>query len=111
VKITTVVSDLDDYDFGSDRWDLVTSFYMHSWHKNSKTDVPARILRSLKPGGLFVMEAFRRPPNTNGLVVAELTSLFRSFRIVMNEEAVTKADWGSPDNTELVRFVAEKPAK
>ncbi len=111
VEIATVVSDLDDYDFGEDRWDLITSFYMHSWHKNSKTDVPARILRSLKPGGVFVMEAFRRPPNVNGLVVSELTSLFRAFRIVMNEEAVAEADWGSAGATELVRFVAEKPGK
>jgi SAM-dependent methyltransferase len=111
VKIATIISDLDEYDFGVNQWDLVTSFYMHSWHRNSKTDVPARILRSLKPGGLLVMEAFRRPPNTNGLVVAELTSLFRDFRIVMNEESVTKADWGSVETTELVRFVAEKPMR
>ena len=73
--------------------------------------MPARILRSLKPGGLFVMEAFRRPPNTNGLVASELTSLFHAFRIVMNEEAVTEADWGAGGKTELVRFVAEKPFK
>jgi SAM-dependent methyltransferase len=111
VKIATVISDLDDFDLGRDQWDLITSFYMHSWHKNSKTDVPARILRSLKPGGLFVMEAFRRPPNINGLVVSELTSLFRHFRIVMNEESVTRPDWGAAETTELVRFVAEKAVK
>jgi SAM-dependent methyltransferase len=111
VKVTAVVADLDAHDFGENRWDLVTSFYMHSWHRNSKTDVPARILRSLKPGGVLVMEAFRRPPNVNGFVVAELATLFKNFRIVRNEELVAKADWGSGESTELVRFVAEKPAK
>lgn len=111
VKITTEVADLDAYDFGENRWDLVTSFYMHSWHMNSKTDVPARILRSLKPGGVLVMEAFKRPPNSNGFVVAELATQFRNFRIIRNEEAVLQADWGPEGPTPLVRFVAGKPQK
>ena len=109
LKINAVVADLDAYDFGEARWDLVTSFYMHSWHRSSKTDVPARILRSLKPGGLLVMEAFRRPPNTNGFVVAELAAMFKGFRIIKNEEGLLAPDWGLAAKTHMVRFVAEKP--
>ena len=32
VTLTTVVQDLDTYDLGENRWDLATSFHMHSWH-------------------------------------------------------------------------------
>lgn len=111
VTIEMVVADLDAFDFGSKRWDLITSFYMHSWHKNSKTNVPERLLRALKPGGIVVMEAFRRPPNTNGFVTAELTELFRSFRIIRNDESTVRADWGPHGPAELVRFIAEKPVQ
>jgi SAM-dependent methyltransferase len=109
VTLTTVIQDLDTYDFGENQWDLVTSFYMHSWHMNSKTNIPARILRALKPGGLLVMEAFSRPPNANGFVVSELRTLFEDFNILRNEEALTKADWGASESSLLVRFVAQKP--
>lgn len=108
VAIATVVSDLDLFDFGTERWDLITLFYMHSWHKNSRTEVAERIVRSLKPGGLLVMEAFRRPPNINGLVAAELGMMYQRLRIVQNEEVVGDADWGTVPKTALIRFVAEK---
>ena len=107
LALKAVIANLDAYDFGENQWDLITSFYMHSWHRNSKTDVPARILRALKPGGVVVMEAFQRPPNINGFVVSELATLFRDFTILRNEESAATPDWG-PEGAPLVRFVAEK---
>jgi len=110
LAIKTVIANLDAYDFGENQWDLITSFYMHSWHRNSKTDVPARILRGLKPGGVLVMEAFQRPPNVNGFVVSELATQFRDFTILRNEESTATPDWGA-DGAPLVRFVAEKRSR
>jgi SAM-dependent methyltransferase len=104
-----IVADLDVYDMGTAQWDLITSFYMHAWHRRSSTDVPARILRALKPGGLLVIEGFADPPNTYGFVPATLDEAFARLRILRNERVVDAAAWYVEEKTPLVRFVAEKP--
>ena len=109
VKMQVVRADLDTFEFGTERWDLITSFYMHWWHQNSKTDVPTRIYNALRPGGLVVMEAFRRPANGSGFRTDELAKAFSRFRILRNEDVVDEPDWAKGENMPLVRFVAEKP--
>ena len=108
VKMQGVVADLDTFEFGTDRWDLITSFYMHGWHQNSKTDVPTRIYNALRPGGLLVMEAFRRPVNGSGFRTDELAKAFGRLRILRNEDVVDEPDWAKGEKKDLVRFVAEK---
>ncbi|MBC8164420.1 MAG: class I SAM-dependent methyltransferase [Bryobacteraceae bacterium] len=63
LNIEAIVADLDAFDFGQQRWNLITSFFMHAWHGRSKTDVPVRIYDALKPGGVVVIEAFANPPS------------------------------------------------
>jgi SAM-dependent methyltransferase len=109
VKMRAVVADLDTFDFGTDRWDLITSFYMHYWHQTSTTDVPTRIYNALRPGGLLVMEAFRKPVNGSGFRTDELAKAFSRFRILRNENVVDEPDWSKGEKKELVRFVGEKP--
>jgi SAM-dependent methyltransferase len=104
-----IVADLDAYDMGTAQWNLITSFYMHAWHRRSATDVPARILRALKPGGLLVIEGFADPPNQFGFVPASLAEAFAKLRILRNERVVDTAAWYVEEKTPLVRFVAEKP--
>ncbi|HYK90444.1 MAG TPA: class I SAM-dependent methyltransferase, partial [Acidobacteriota bacterium] len=58
VQLETVVEDLDKYDFGRERWDLITLFYMHAWYHLSTLDSARRLLDALKPGGLLVIEGF-----------------------------------------------------
>jgi SAM-dependent methyltransferase len=108
VKMQAVVADLDTFEFGTERWDLVTSFYMHAWHQNSKTDIPTRIYNALRPGGLLVMETFRRPVNGSGFRTDELAKAFGRLRILRNEDVVDEPDWAKGEKKELVRFVAEK---
>ena len=108
VKMQVVEADLDTFEFGTERWDLITSFYMHSWHQNSKTDIPTRIYNALRPGGLLVMETFRRPVNGSGFRTDELAKAFGRFRIVRNEDVVDEPDWAKGEKMVLVRFVAEK---
>jgi SAM-dependent methyltransferase len=59
--LNAVVSDVDAFDFGKEQWDLITSFYMHGWHRRSPTDVAGRIFDALKPGGVLVIEGFGEP--------------------------------------------------
>src|SRR5687767_5605420 len=108
VKMQVVLADLDTFEFGTERWDLITSFYMHGWHQNSKTDVPTRVYNALRPGGLLVMEAFRRPVNGSGFRTDELAKAFGRLRVLRNEDVVDEPDWAKGEKKDLVRFVAEK---
>jgi len=109
LTLEAIVADLDVYDMGTAQWDLITSFYMHAWHRRSNTDVPARVLRALKPGGLLVIEGFADPPNSYGFAPATLAETFGQLRILRNERVVDAAAWYVEEKTPLVRFVAEKP--
>jgi SAM-dependent methyltransferase len=108
VQIEAIVGDLDTYDFGREQWDLITSFYMHSWHHRSPTDVPTRIYDALRPGGLLVMEGFARPDSLFGFNVEELNKAYGRLRILKNESVHTKGDWDKDNEAQIVRFVAEK---
>ncbi|HXW07920.1 MAG TPA: class I SAM-dependent methyltransferase [Vicinamibacterales bacterium] len=108
VRLQAVVSDLDAFDFGTDRWDLITSFYMHGWHRRSPTDVPGRIYRALRPGGLLIVEGFREPPNTVGLRTEVLAREYGRMHIIRNENVSEYPAWYEAERTPLVFFVAEK---
>ena len=58
IPLETHVANLDQFDFGSQRWDLIALFYMHAWYHLSKTGAPRRLREALKPGGLLVIEGF-----------------------------------------------------
>jgi SAM-dependent methyltransferase len=103
------VADLDTFDFGHERWDLITSFYMHGWHDRSPTDVPARIIAALKPGGLLVMEAFARPDVSFGFDAAQLVKAYDRLRVLRADSVTDVAEWDRGNQRQLVRFVAEKP--
>ena len=109
VKLEAIVGNLDTYDFGSEQWDLITSFYMHAWHDRSKTDVPARIYQALKPGGLVVIEGFAKPEVPIGFSADALSSAYARLRILRNESVIDEADWDKGNKRHIVRFVAEKP--
>ena len=108
VKLNAVVSNVDAYDFGKERWDLITSFYMHAWHRRSPTDVPTRIYDALKPGGLLVIEGFAEPPNKAGLQTEMLAKDFSRMSIIRNENLTEYPAWYLPEKVPLVFFVAEK---
>lgn len=58
VPLEAVLSGLDQYDLGHDRWDWVTLFYVHAWYRDAKPRSVERIHAALKPGGLLVIEGF-----------------------------------------------------
>lgn len=105
LTLDMVQQDLNKFDFGVSKWDLVTMLYATDnpdWIERSK--------RSLRRGGLFVYEYFApdEPGKGEGLDGAKLTALFhRGFEILRNDVVHTRPDWASDEAT-VLRFVAKK---
>jgi SAM-dependent methyltransferase len=57
VKIKTHLEDLNEFEMGINNWDAIISIFGHL-PPEIRTSVHAKIIRALKPGGLFLMEAY-----------------------------------------------------
>lgn len=107
VKLDAVVANIDDYDFGEAEWDLVTMMYA-----GSSPDWLARIVKAMRPGGLFVLEHFERASGgnrANGASLDDLVPIFEGWEILVSESVEDMPDWGK-GKARLVRFAARKPA-
>lgn len=58
VAIETAVADLAEYDMGEARWGAIVSIFCHL-PPGLRADVHRRAARALRPGGLFLLEAYR----------------------------------------------------
>lgn len=106
LSLQTVVKDLDAYDFGRERWDLIVLFYMHAWFHTSPTDPPLRVLRALRPGGLLVMEGYAG--GKDEFQTNELPRLFDKLRIIYYQDVTDEAEWDPGRRSRIVRFIGEK---
>jgi len=106
LKLETVNVNIDQYDFGKNRWDLVTMIYA-----TEKVAWIEKIKIALRPGGLFVVEYFARDPDhpdDGGFEPGQLAKLFAGgFEILRDEVVEDSPDW-AVDRAKLVRFVARK---
>ena len=109
VKITTTVARAQDFDWGSNRWDLIVLSYVGA------REFVANVTKSLRPGGMVVVEGFHRDATKTqpigGSVVFdtnELPKIFTGFRVVRYEEAMATSDFGRLE-TKVVRLAAVKP--
>ena len=104
LTLDAVNADIDTYDFGRAKWDLVTMLYATA----SVTWIE-RIKPSLRPGGLFVLEYFHKNgPTGDGFATGQLAALFGDGFVILRDEVVDATpDW-SMDHAALVRFVAKK---
>jgi SAM-dependent methyltransferase len=110
LKLNALVLRDDQFDFGTDQWDLIVLSYV------GLRDLLPKIYTSLKPGGLVVVEDFHRDATKHesigGAVVFdtnELLHLFDRFRVLHYEDSDAVADFGK-GNTRVVRLCAQKPA-
>ena len=104
LELDAVVADINTYDFGESKWDMVTMLYA-----GSDRDWTDRAMRALRPGGLFVFEHFLVLGEDGGPEAkAELVGRFTGWEILRDEIVVDTADWGKR-KTRLVRLVARKP--
>ncbi len=110
-SITTVKTAYQDFDFGTERWDLIVMIL--SWAPVSDPTFVARLNASLRPGGILVFEHVLAtekqsfPAYVHALPPNALLSHFKDFHIQKYEEGVWLGDWGGPP-AELVRMVAQR---
>jgi SAM-dependent methyltransferase len=98
LKLTTSAVPDSEYDFGKDRFDLI----VFSW---SMPLVPIeRVVDSLKPGGIVVMECAAHFVGQNGML-----RLFDPLKIIHYEIVRAKADFDNRMETEVLRLIATKP--
>jgi SAM-dependent methyltransferase len=116
LKLELLVDDVDRFDYGRQRWDLVVGMYMHALITRNA----AKIIDSLKPGGIIVVEGFHRDLNRQGLQGGyigyrsnELLKAFDRLRVLHYEDTVGPADWEtSGRGAPIVRFIAvREPAQ
>jgi 2-polyprenyl-3-methyl-5-hydroxy-6-metoxy-1,4-benzoquinol methylase len=100
VKIHAMVSRDDEFDYGTDRWDLIVVTYV----KDLTADDARVFSRALKPGGIVVYENGADP--TNAVLKA-----FLGFHIIRFEDLETTADWNPDRRTRVQRLIAEKDEK
>jgi SAM-dependent methyltransferase len=75
VQVEAVVGDLAVFDIGTQRWDAMVSIFAHM-PPHIRRDLHSRVVAALKPGGVFLLEAYT--PNqigrgTGGPPSAEMT--------------------------------------
>jgi len=110
VNLTAVQQDDQHFDYGTAQWDLIAVIY----GPGSIADPAfvARLDRSLKPGGLVVVESFASPKNAArrrpvDIDPADLLKAFAAFRLLRFEDVDGVSEW-DPQTTSLVRMVAQK---
>lgn len=114
VTITTILADLNTFDMGDARWDLITNIYYY------QPDLFPGIIKALKPGGAFLLETFSAdnpsiasfgPKNPDYLAKPnELLPTFSSLRILHYEDTVADLNDGMHKGKgAIVRLIAQKP--
>jgi SAM-dependent methyltransferase len=99
LKLKTVVATHDQFDYGTAQWDLVVETF--AFTNLSDAAYRKRVLDSLKPGGLLIIEGFGGgPPNM-------LLEAFRGLRVAVYEDRDDVADWGM-QKARLNRLAAVK---
>src|SRR6266568_1454749 len=100
LELETVLQDADTWDWGTDRWDLICFIYA-----GGGKDVVERVRRSLRKGGVLVIEFFHsEDAKEHGFRTNELPELYKDgFKVLRYEEVEDTADW-SLHKRKLVRF-------
>ncbi len=102
VKIETIHADLANYELEANRWDVIVAIYCHL-PPPLRMRVHGQIAQSLRPGGIFILEAFTPRQlefKTGGPPVVEMMMDLEGLR---NELTGLDFDIGQ----ELVREVHE----
>lgn len=82
VEIDARVGDLATADLGEGQWDAIISIFAHM-PPEVRADLHARVVQALRPGGLFVLEAYTPSQvgrGTGGPPVPELTMTLDGLR-------------------------------
>lgn len=96
VRLRALVRRHEEFDFGREQWDLVVMSY--TWVPIRGADYAARIVDSLRPGGVVVFEHLMDESGSEGAAAwlprpNELLQVFRALRILRYEDVRARADW------------------
>ena len=111
LKVRTLKTSYEDYDFGKERWDLVAMIL--SWAPVEDPAFLARLKASVRPGGYVVFEHVTQrekepfAPGIHAPAPGALREMFKDFEILVYRELDDYGDWGGPP-TGHVRMVARK---
>ena len=121
VEITTVVVDLAEYDLGENRWEGSVSISAHLPSALRK-QVHDRAVRSLKSGGVFLLEAYTErqlempgvggPPTKDMLMSLQgLTEELSGLEVLIGQEVDRDFSEGKyhQGQSAVVQFIARKP--
>lgn len=120
VSITTICEDLADYRVNPRSLDLIVSIYCHL-PKDVRTVTHARCAEGLRPGGLFILEAFNQQqlglgsggPQTTDLLydIDELLGDFQRLEVVEALTGLCDLNEGERHKGlgQVVRLVLRKP--
>ena len=102
LKISAIRDSHEGFDYGRKKWDLIVETF--AFTDLSDAAYRKRVVESLKPGGVLVIEGFGDP---SGKSKTNLLELFRELRVLSYENRPDIADW-SLKKAPLERMVAQK---
>ena len=114
LDLTTEIASFDTYDYGENKWDLITWLYGGCLEIDNIT---AKIKTALKPGGLFVFEFFHRDAGFKmnrprfGCEENKIKQKFLEeggFEILLYEEKEGVADYGLQPYKLIYMVVSKK---
>lgn len=112
VPLELVVADLESYDLGQGKWDLINLSFMQGWLKTSRRDNSKRLYDALRPGGVLVIEGFadQDPRVGIGFKTNELLRTFDKLKIIRYEDTFDVPLWGrgASERRHILRMIAEK---
>ena len=86
LKLETIRANHDEFDYGKARWDLIVETY--AFTNLSDEAYRKRIIESLKPGGVLLIEGFGGGPKN------QMLEGFKDLRVLYYEDREDVADWG-----------------
>ncbi len=120
VHIETLIANLDGYRFDAARWDGVVSIWCHL-PSTIRSSIHRQVVTGLKPGGVFLLEAYtpRQIPNGTGgpkdvdllPTLAELRRDLEGLEILKGAEIDRIVQEGTGHNglSAVVQIVARRP--
>jgi len=122
VALATAVGDLAQFDLGLAKWDNIVSIFGHL-PSALRRDVHRRVVEALRPGGIFLIEAFTPDQlGTEGmggpsdpdmlLTVEKLTAELAGLEVLFAREIVRPVNEGDyhKGDCAVVQFIARKGA-
>lgn len=102
VEVHSETADLATFDLGQNRWDAIVSVFAHM-PKEVRADLHQRVVAALKPGGVFLLEAYTPAQVGRGTGGPQDTSLTMQLDDLRMELAPLQFEFGQ----EIERNVIE----